>query len=103
MLPIPTTLSYSHPLEQVVIIFHITDKESGSRASYKSLGMHRVSFTLVCMAEDRLQRRLLHKQGVLSQAPLRGQQAAPAQLLSQGPFHREKILCGIGPYSHFLG
>ena len=47
-------LSYSHPLDRVVMIFYFTDKQSGSKASYKSLGMHRVSFTLVCVAESRL-------------------------------------------------
>lgn len=82
MLPIHIALSYIRPLDRVVIIFYVTDKESGSRASYKSSGMHRVSFTPVCMAEGRLWRRLLHKRGGLSQLPRRGQRAASAHLLS---------------------
>lgn len=63
MLPIPTTLSYRHLQDKLVIIFHVTNKERGSRVPYKSLGMQRESFTPVRMAEGRLWRRLLHKKG----------------------------------------
>lgn len=66
MLPIPTTLSYRHPQDKLAIVFHVTNKEMGSRAPYESLGMHRGSFSPVCRAEGRLWRRLLHKESYRS-------------------------------------
>lgn len=96
MLPIPTTLNYSRPLNRVVVTFHIMNKRNRSRASYKRLGMHSVIHPGL-HAEGRVREDCsisrFHKQGGL----LRGQQAAPAQLLSQAPFHRDKILSGAAP------